>query len=150
VHGANRLASNSMLEVLVFSKRIIERTGNKSIESSARKLAETRYSLDERESPKAIPPVNLRALQELMWHKVGIIRDEAGLIQAVNILAAWQKLLPEPQDRHTYELNNLVLTSRLVAESALIREESRGAHFRSDFPQHSVNWEKHITFKSNI
>ncbi len=81
-----------------------------------------------------------------MWHKVGIIRDKAGLIQAANTLAAWQECLPEPTDRHTYELNNLVLTGRLVAEAALIREESRGAHFRSDFPQHSTEWEKHITF----
>jgi L-aspartate oxidase len=43
-------------------------------------------------------------------------------------------------------LNNLVLTGRLVAEAAIAREESRGAHFRSDFPQHSAEWEKHITF----
>jgi len=55
--------------------------------------------------------------------------------------------LPEATDRHTHELNNLVLTSRLVVEAALRREESRGAHFRSDFPRHSKEWQKHITFK---
>ena len=81
-----------------------------------------------------------------MWGKVGIIRDHSGLINAVETLAAWQRCLPEPTDRPTYELNNLVLTARLVAEAALIREESRGAHFRSDFPKHSMDWEKHITF----
>jgi L-aspartate oxidase len=81
-----------------------------------------------------------------MWQKVGIIRDKVGLTQAVDVLAAWYHCLPEPTDRPSYELNNLVLTSRLVAEAALLREESRGAHFRSDFSQHSEDWEKHITF----
>jgi L-aspartate oxidase len=146
VHGANRLASNSMLEVLIFSKRIVEKAGDNAIESSPRQIKEIYCSLDDREMPKTATPVSLRALQDLMWHKVGIIRDRSGLIQAADTLAAWQKCLPEPTDRPTYELNNLVLTGRLVAQAALIREESRGAHFRSDFPQHSTDWEKHITF----
>jgi L-aspartate oxidase len=144
-HGANRLASNSMLEVLVFSKRIVEKAENKKIVGTPRQVKEYKCTLPERKSSKTISPVNLRALQELMWNKVGIIRDKTGLVQAVETLAAWQYCLPEPTDRHTYELNNLVLTGRLVAEAALIREESRGAHFRSDFPQHSEVWEKHIT-----
>ena len=83
-----------------------------------------------------------------IWNQVGIIRDKAGLTKAAGTLSTWQKCLPEATDRPTYELNNLVLTGRLVAEAALIREESRGAHFRADFPQHSVEWEKHIVFKA--
>jgi len=145
-HGANRLASNSMLEVLVFSKRIVEKTGKKIIISSPRQVSEIKCHLSPIKTNKSINPVNLRVLQELMWNKVGIIREKSGLVQAVETLAAWQNCLPEPSDRHTYELNNLVLTGRLVSEAALIREESRGAHFRSDFPQHSLKWEKHITF----
>ena len=81
-----------------------------------------------------------------MWQKVGIIREGKGLLLATETLEAWHKVLPEPTDRPSYELNNMVLTGRLVAEAALIREESRGAHFRSDYPQHSEAWEKHITF----
>jgi L-aspartate oxidase len=149
VHGANRLASNSMLETLIFSKRIVEKTGNNNIETSPRQVKEIRTSLDERKAAKTEIPVNTRALQDLMWSKVGIIRDETGLNQAVERLAAWQRCLPEPTDRPSYELNNLVLTARLVAEAALIRKESRGAHFRSDFPKHSEDWEKHITFTSH-
>jgi L-aspartate oxidase len=148
-HGANRLASNSMLEVLVFSKRIVEKAENKKIKSTAREVKEVKCTLPERKPSSSVGPVNRRSLQELMWSKVGIIRDGPGLDQAVNILAAWQYCLPEPTDRHTDELNNLVLTGRLVAEAALIREESRGAHFRSDFPHHSQTWEKHITFTIN-
>jgi len=109
-------------------------------------MQEVKASLKTRSGLKVVPPVSLRALQDLMWQKVGIIREKEGLWQAVETLAAWQNLLPEPTDRPSYELNNLVLTGRLVAEAALIREESRGAHFRSDFSGHSPQWEKHITF----
>jgi L-aspartate oxidase len=146
VHGANRLASNSMLEVLVFSKRIAQKSSNPNIKSTPRTVNEIQCTLSEREYAQATTMVSPRALQDLMWHKVGIIRDNVGLIQASDNLAAWHRCLPEPTDRPSYELNNLVLTSRLVAEAALIREESRGAHFRSDFPKHDPEWEKHITF----
>ena len=54
-----------------------------------------------------------------------------------------------PADRPSYELCNLVLTGRLVTEAALVREESRGAHFRSDFPRHSPQWRRHIIFRLN-
>ncbi|MFC1908117.1 L-aspartate oxidase, partial [Chloroflexota bacterium] len=68
------------------------------------------------------------------------------LTEAAVTLAVWQKSLPIPTDRPTYELNNLVLTGRLVTEAALLREESHGAHFRSDFPQSSPEWQRHIVF----
>jgi L-aspartate oxidase len=147
VHGANRLASNSMLEVLIFSKRIVERTLQGSTQIIARNVKEIPATLVDREEQEPARLVNLRALQDLMWNRVGIIRDGASLKQAVGVLAAWQKGLPQPTDRPSFELNNLLLTGRLVAEASLLREESRGAHFRSDFPQHSPDWEKHITFK---
>jgi L-aspartate oxidase len=150
VHGANRLASNSMLEVLVFSKRIIERTREDKVRSGVAGNRETSYTLPERGAkPAGRNPLSLRALQELLWDKVGIIREKEGLMLTAGILADWQKCLPEPADRPSYELSNLVLTARLVTEAALIREESRGAHFRSDFPQPSADWEKHITFRIN-
>lgn len=148
VHGANRLASNSMLDVLVFSKRIVERTlNNSSVETAPQQENFVYCSLNGAESPKPKILPSLRALQDLLWNKVGIIRDKEGLTQAAATLESWQKCLPEPTDRPTYELNNLVITGRLVAEAALMREESRGAHFRSDFPQHDQQWEKHIIFK---
>ncbi len=66
------------------------------------------------------------------------------IVEAADVLAAWQKSLPQPTDRPSYELNNLVLTGRLVTEAALLREESRGAHFRTDFPQSLPQWQHHI------
>jgi L-aspartate oxidase len=84
-------------------------------------------------------------LQQLHWDKVGIIRNRESLTQAADILAAWQKCLPQPADRPSYELSNLVLSGQLITEAALLREESRGAHFRSDFPHSSPQWQRHIT-----
>ena len=148
VHGANRLASNSMLEVMVFSKMIMEKTGRvaKAETSITNKDAGVRYSLSQRRVSKAVPALSLSTLQQLHWDKAGIIRNKEGLTEAVDTLAAWQKSLPQPTDRPSYELNNLVLTGRLVTEAALLREESRGAHFRSDFPQSSPQWQRHIIF----
>jgi len=151
VHGANRLASNSMLEVVVFSKRIMEKTakGAKWEAPKRRKGAELHCVLSQREVPKSVPAPSFSALQRLHWDKVGVIRDRESLTQAADILAAWQKSLPPPTDRPSYELHNLVLTGRLMTEAALLREESRGAHFRSDFPQSSPQWQKHIVFTRN-
>ncbi len=145
VHGANRLASNSLLEAVVFGKRIITRT-TKGTEtsSSSDQGKEVRRSLSQRQAPETVPPPSHSALQELLWDKVGIIRHKESLTKAADILAYWQKALPKPTDRPSYELNNLVITGRLVTEAALIREESRGAHFRSDFPQTLPQWQRHI------
>jgi L-aspartate oxidase len=151
VHGANRLASNSMLEVLVFSKRIMDKTGRGTSQggaAAASKKSEAYHSLSQRQPSKAVPTLSLSALQQLHWDKVGIIRDKKGLTETADTLAVWQRALPQPTDRPSYELNNLVLTGRLVTEAALLREESRGAHFRTDFPQSSPQWQHHIVFTS--
>jgi len=148
VHGANRLASNSLLEVLVFSKRTMEKTrkGSKARVPTTGEGTEIHHSLGQRQVPKAVSAPSLSALQQLHWDKVGIIRNKESLTEAADVLAAWQHLLPQPTDRPSYELNNLILTGRLVTEAALLREESRGAHFRSDFPQSSPKWQHHIVF----
>jgi len=148
VHGANRLASNSLLEAVVFSKRIIRKTSKRvKVEAPATsQSAEVHHSLSQRQTPRVTPAPSLSTLQMLHWDKVGIIRDKEGLTQAAYTLAAWQKPLLEPTDRPSYELGNLILTGRLVTEAALLREESRGAHFRSDFPQSSSQWQHHTVF----
>lgn len=150
VHGANRLASNSMLEVVVFSKRIMEKTrkGAKRKAVAASRGVEVRCTLSQRQVPERMLAPNLSALQQLHWDKVGIIRNKESLTKAADTLAAWQKSLPQPTDRPSYELSNLVLTGRLATEAALFREESRGAHFRSDFPSSSSQWQRHIVFTS--
>ncbi|MBI4303147.1 MAG: L-aspartate oxidase [Chloroflexi bacterium] len=148
VHGANRLASNSLLEAVVFSRRVVKRT----IEKTRRKATprtgkDIQSSLKKRPLPRKVPVASLRALQQLHWDKVGIIRDREGLNQAADTLAAWQQSLPPPADRPSHELSNLILTGRLVTEAALTRQESRGTHFRTDFPKSSPEWQRHVIFK---
>ena len=144
VHGANRLASNSLLETVVFAKRVVERS-IASPDTSAAFTTDAR-DLGARGVEGAGTP-NLASLQALMWDKVGIVRDGDGLAQATAQLAAWRTALPEPHDRPSHELANLLLAGRLMAEAALEREESRGAHYRTDFPEPREEWRRHITFR---
>ena len=107
------------------------------------------YCLPSREVLPKVPHLNQPNLQSLMWDKVGIIRSDKSLKEAATILATWESLLPQTGDRPSYELNNLVLCARLMTEAALLRKESRGAHFRTDFPQASPEWQQHIVFRKN-
>ena len=149
VHGANRLASNSMVEVVVYAKRIIERTREcMAVYSPGSPEGDGDYCmLPQRPSFKKAPALSLSALQALMWENVGIVRSRESLEDAAAILATWEGSLGSPTDRLSYELCSLVVTGRLVAEAALVREESRGAHFRSDFPESSDQWLRHLVFK---
>lgn len=152
VHGANRLASNSLLESVVFSKRIVQRTEMTAPPRHGKKQSRkiVPFCLPEREVLSRRPLLNLPNLQSLMWDKVGIIRSGKSLKEAAGILATWESLLSQPSDRPAYEMANLVLCARLVTEAALLREESRGAHFRTDYPQTSPEWQRHIVFRENV
>ncbi|UCG84022.1 MAG: L-aspartate oxidase [Dehalococcoidia bacterium] len=146
VHGANRLASNSLLEVLVFSKRIIERTrAAVNTASTANKDAHVLPERNRNEVRNQGP--TLISLQSLLWENVGIVRSGEKLSEATNMLAAWEKELKRPTDRPSYEISSMVLVGRLMAEAALMREESRGAHYRIDFTEPSDEWLKHIAFR---
>jgi L-aspartate oxidase len=147
VHGANRLASNSLLESVVFARRAIQKTQTAHPFVIASEAKQSHF-LPHREPLPETPPLNLANLQSLMWDKVGIIRSGDGLDEAANILATWEHSLPRFADRVSHELSSLVLCGRLMAEAALLREESRGAHFRTDFPETSPEWQRHIVFRS--
>lgn len=151
IHGANRLASNSLLEAVVFSKRIVQKTTGGIDEPAVadRSNRSAHYSLSRRQSRLSQTPSSLSALQTLLWEKVGIVREKAGLTMAADILFSWQNQVSPPADRPSYELSNLILAGRLVTEAALIREESRGAHFRTDYPGPSPRWKHHIVFTGN-
>jgi L-aspartate oxidase len=144
VHGANRLASNSLLETVVFAQRVIDRS--LAVEAPAAAPP----TLDARPLPDApaveAPALSRSAVQSLMWEHVGIVRDGDPLARACATLAAWHAALPPAGDRPSHELANLVLCGRLTAEGALAREESRGAHYRHDFPEPRDEWRRHVVF----
>jgi L-aspartate oxidase len=160
VHGANRLASNSLLETVIFAKRVVHRTLEApgaaaepaadaiDLSPAARAEACPEPVLSNVEGPsRRMPPPSREALQALMWENVGIVRSGDGLARAKAVLSAWQASLPAPTDRPSHELADLVVCGRLVTEAALLREESRGAHYRSDFPQPREEWRRHIVFR---
>ncbi len=144
VHGANRLASNSLLETVVFARRVVTRT----VESpgTAAEPAADAISLCD-PVPGEVPPLTREALQSLMWENVGIVRDAASLSRAKAVLRAWQAVTPAPCDRPSQEMADLVTCARLVTEAALLREESRGAHYRTDFPEPREEWRRHLAFR---
>jgi len=146
VHGANRLASNSLMEVLVFSRRIVERAKGNLTTPEKSSVVRIDTSLKDHDTSGVTTPLRLATLQQLLWESAGIIRSKDRLEEVAATLAAWHKTLGEPTDRPYYELCNMVLAGRLLVEAALTREESRGAHFRTDFPEASPEWEKHIVF----
>jgi L-aspartate oxidase len=150
VHGANRLASNSLLEVVVFSKRIIDRTKDIINEVPMTDVSPSTdieyHTIPRRSTSHNTPEFNLLNIQSLLWDNLGIIRSGSGLLKAIDILHSWHHVLPKPTDRFSYELNSMVLNAILMAEAALLREESRGAHYRTDYPDTSPDWQKHIVF----
>jgi L-aspartate oxidase len=141
VHGANRLASNSLLEGLVFGARAATAILNQhppadfpSPPSNPRAESSPR----ERPLPATLPLADLqRAVEEaraILWDKVAIIRHGKHLMEAVNRLAELYPPQPPCPSREGYEAENILTVARLIARCALAREESRGAHYRSDFP----------------
>jgi L-aspartate oxidase len=136
LHGANRLASNSLLEGLVLG----ERAGRAAAEaaSGAAQFEGRIVHRAGRHRPRETVDVgDLRdSLTNRMWRSVGIIRDAAGLTDAVAAIRTWRRFLSDVSlfGRAGFELENLLLLGELVALSALQREESRGTHCRNDYP----------------
>jgi L-aspartate oxidase len=80
----------------------------------------------------------------MMWADAGIIRKGDALACAGSVLSAWQAATQPARDRDGVELTDLLTCARLVTEAALLREESRGAHFRKDFPGTREEWRRHL------
>ncbi|HEY6252771.1 MAG TPA: L-aspartate oxidase [Candidatus Angelobacter sp.] len=169
VHGANRLASNSLLEGLVFGARASRAMQQESATASHLGPARTPDHLSDgakvqlptyqpANSPTphdpstpanaatgSLDPENLiREVQQLMWAKVGIVRSGKGLREAVERLQFLAACLPQQVSRRAREACHIHTAALLIARSALARLESRGAHYRTDWPAHDdVKFKKH-------
>jgi len=153
VHGANRLASNSLLEGLVFGAR----AGRKAALYAKKIRRETmpvtknpgrgrRDSPAPEHQPSDFNIVEIRRdLRKLMWERVGIIRCEESLREAKQKLGMWSFILNKRfVTRRELELQNMLVVAKLNTEAALLRKESVGAHYRSDYPEKSRAWKKHL------
>jgi L-aspartate oxidase len=135
VHGANRLASNSLLEGLVFGALAAEAMKEDEVQGSrfeVREGAEVEDGLD------GDVEGWIAELQTSMWRDAGLLRDEAGLRRAQAGLAALRAKQPRGLTRRALEARNLLAVAEALVQAALGREESRGAHYRVDFPERDV------------
>jgi L-aspartate oxidase len=137
VHGANRLASNSLLEGLVFGERAARamRAELSQQHPAASSAPSTPTPLDTQAATKSADDL-IREVQNILWRDVGIVRSGQTLKHAIQELDALKPTLPTSHCRRCQEARNVWQTGMLIAKSALAREESRGAHYRTDFPVH--------------
>jgi L-aspartate oxidase len=153
VHGANRLASNSLLEGLVFGARAgaAMREDIKSATKPSLRPPASAISSHANGSASPLDPNNLiQEVQRLMWSKVGVVRTEPGLREAQERLQSLAASLPAATSRRGCEALNIHTTATLIVRAALARLESRGAHYRTDFPAHDdQSFKKHSIIRGN-
>ncbi len=135
VHGANRLASNALLEGLVY--------GARAGKAMREELKQGRHSAStQKKAASQNGPVDagieelIGQIQDLLWKHAGIVRTRSGMSEAIKVLEGLAPRVSHPRTRRACEAANLRLAGLLVARSALAREETRGAHYRTDFPGH--------------
>lgn len=138
VHGANRLASNSLLEGLVYGARAgaAMREELSSYRPKPNNPGRSALALEVSNSNSALSGRDefIRAVRDLAWKEIGIVRSGPELRKAIGQLQRWRERLPPMKDRRNCEAHNIHQTALLIARAALAREESRGAHYRLDFP----------------
>lgn len=126
VHGANRLASNSLLEGVVFAARAVASLDRTREFSAVEALPSHRARTGD--------PVDRQQLQQLMWDNVGLLRTDDGLAEALRRILAWSPLVARSTDVAAHEDANLLSLAEATCRAALRRRESVGAHHRSPSP----------------
>src|SRR5699024_4256422 len=146
VHGANRLASNSLLECLVFSKRAIEHARARTKKASITHFGHFSLQPDRRKGFTDLQPV----ISDILSRYVAIQRNETGLKYAAKELTELANQMPsDPDEYYGIRSRGLLKLAELVISSALKREESRGVHIRTDFPERRADAQK-ITYQKEI
>ncbi len=149
VHGANRLASNSLLEGLVYGARTgrsaVKYANNIKTQDIIREFYPEQFKEKKRPPAKTFDTEKIRcSLRQLMWNKVGIIRCEKSLNTAKKWLNKWDFIIEaQLQNRRELELKNMLTVANLITDAALLREGCVGAHYRSDFKGRGKGWQRH-------
>ncbi|MBC7104856.1 MAG: L-aspartate oxidase [Firmicutes bacterium] len=146
VHGANRLASNSLLDGLVFGGRVVRRVLEHPDCYPTRRVT---LGYEKLEAPAGGDWAALRAqIQGIMDRYVGPVRHASGLARALDFFDAWRHLEAHAaRTAEEMEVRNMLLTAELVTLAASMRTESRGGHHRADFPNTDRRWERHIIMR---
>jgi len=157
VHGANRLASNSLLEAMVFGQKTIEKivkeNAKKSI-ISEKNIKKWDDSGTEFADEWILVSHNLDEIQKIMWNYVGIVRNNVRLERALKRICLIREEIEEFYKKTkictpVLELRNIACVAELVIRSAILRKESRGLHFTTDYPEKSKEFEKNTVISSN-
>ena len=144
VHGANRLASNSLLEGLVYGARAAQSMRETLTTQAMRSKAKPQVAVTNSNGQAAEIERVVQKAQSLMWDNVGVVRHRKQLQQVIPELEGLQSKLPSSGDRRAREAANMIQAGLLIARSALAREESRGAHYRVDCPiKNDAKYHKH-------
>jgi L-aspartate oxidase len=150
VHGANRLASNSLLEGLVYGARAARAMRNEM------RSPEPAPTKTQKNAPHSNGSANeteklIQKVQATMWKHVAVVRDGKALRETVAELDSLRASMPLPVDRRAHEAANILTTGSLIARSAVAREESRGAHYRLDFPiKNERKFNKHSILEGDV
>jgi L-aspartate oxidase len=148
LHGANRLGSNSLLEGLVFGK-IAGRQVLQNIKTAPANIKHPpiKYQIPHSDRTRLDTTDVRNSLRALMWRNVGITRKAQPLVEAQEIVKFWQRYVMDKifDGPAGWECQNMLTICLLMAHSAQIRQESRGVHFRNDFPDaNDEHFKKHI------
>ncbi len=151
VHGANRLASNSLLECMVFAKRAVDMSAQRSVKKSTSLQPDvpTLISSTSEDDGKRYAALRDRILDQ-NGKNLGIVRDGEGLSAHMKELEDIEKEIEGTEGWVRCKISSMVNVSSLIARSAYIREESRGAHIRSDFPSEDKKFRLHFAFKKGL
>ena len=136
VHGANRLASNSLLEGLVFSRRIAARL--------AAGLPPRKEPATDVRKPGLTPATHRARIQQVMTERAGVLRSHEGLSAGAAELRDLSLQVHDDPDVASWETTNLLTISQALVDAATAREETRGSHWREDFPDRDDDWARHI------
>jgi L-aspartate oxidase len=141
VHGANRLASNSLLEALVYGDRVARSVETALSQGPGRPRLRELPAMVWHPPGSPSEPTEVEAqLRQLLWDEVGLVRTGEGLRRALEGIEAIERRTPAAAG----ELRSLLTVGRLIARAALARPESRGAHFRADFPRAEAGWRRRL------
>jgi L-aspartate oxidase len=145
LHGANRLASNSLTEALVFGQRS-GRIAGESLAGLDEPVAKTIDWVNPKSDRTQLDLVDIRnSLRSVMWRNVGIVRRADRLTETQDIIGFWERYVLDKEffDPAGWEIQNMLTAARLIAECALRRTETRGVHYREDFPDTDPRWARH-------
>ena len=152
LHGANRLASNSLLEGLVFGticgQQVVRDLTGEPGEAQKRSI---RYRIPESQRTRLDIPDVTNSLRAVMWRNVGIVRCEERLTETLEIIDLWRRYVMDKvfDDPVGWQCQNMLTVARLTADSAHQRQESRGVHFRRDYPEtNDAQYLRHIEVNS--